>query len=427
MDPDTVYKALRPVPEFDGNPHILPRFIRICDQIVIQCVKDEPGYELSNLCVINGILNKITGPAARTINSNGIPENWIGIRNTLVNNFSDQRDETALYNDLALATQCNDTPQEFYDKCQNLFSTIMSYVSLHETLETTVEAKRILYRKLTLQAFVRGLKDPLGSRIRCMRPETIEKALEFVQDELNVIYLQQRNNLATDQRKPSSSSAPHNSYQQFTQPKFPPMNNNFNPPKFSPGPSWQKPNFNPQFNNHQRTPMQPTRTQQMFRAPLPNYNSGFRIPNRNPPQNNSGPKPMSGVSHFVTKPLPPRIPGHDWQKFGNPPPSNYFRSRELNFNEFCDYNDYEYGNDGNDSANYNYYNTDYDYNDYYGQYVNDDYDNNQYCEQQDLPPIENSPHYDSNMPSTSKAIQPRHSNSSRNRDFQQSHRKSAPE
>lgn len=424
MDPDTVYKALRPVPEFDGNPHILPRFIRICDEIVIQCVKNEPGFELSNLCVINGILNKITGPAARTINSNGIPENWIGIRNTLINNFSDQRDETALYNDLALATQSNETPQEFYDKCQNLFSTIMSYVSLHETLETTVEAKRILYRKLTLQAFVRGLKDPLGSRIRCMRPESIEKALEFVQDELNVMYLQQRNNLATD-RKPSSSSTPHNSHQQFTQPmpKFPPMNNNFNP-KFLPGPSWQKPNFNPQFHNHhQRMPMQPTRTQQMFRAPLPNYNTGFRIPNRNPPQNNSGPKPMSGVSHFVTKPLPPRIPGHDWQKFGNPPPSNYFKNRELNFNEFYDYNDYY--NDDNDYGDY-YYNTDYDYNDYYEQYVNYDY-GNQYCEPHDLPPIEDNPRYVNNMPSTSKNIPQRKSNSRENQDFHQSQRKSAPE
>lgn len=30
------------------------------------------------------------------------------------------------------------------------------------------------------QVCVRGLKEPIGSRIRCLHPETIEKALEFV-------------------------------------------------------------------------------------------------------------------------------------------------------------------------------------------------------------------------------------------------------
>jgi hypothetical protein len=56
---------------------------------------------------------------------------------------------------------------------------------------------------------------------------------------------------------------------------------------------------------------------------------------------------MSGVSHFVPRPLPPS--GHDWRKFGNPPPNNYFKSREVNFNDF------DYG-----------YDTNYDYD--YGQY-----------------------------------------------------------
>lgn len=189
-DPDSVFKALRLVPEFDGNPNVLTRFVRLCEQLVISF---QEADEIDQLCLINGILNKITGPAARTINSNGVPENWIGIRNTLINNFTDQRDETTLYNDLVIQTQGSSSPQEFYDKCQTLFSTIMTYVTLHETVATTVQAKRDLYKKLTMQSFVSGLKEPLGSRIRCMRPETIEKALEYVQEELNTMYLQHRN------------------------------------------------------------------------------------------------------------------------------------------------------------------------------------------------------------------------------------------
>lgn len=375
MDPDTIYKALRPVPEFDGNPNILTRFVRICDQIVLQYMKSEAGNELSNLCLLNGILNKITGAAARTINSNGIPDSWVGIRNTLINNFADQRDETALYNDLSLITQGNDSPQEFYDKCQNLFSTIMTYVSLHESLATTVDAKRTLYRKLTMQAYVRGLKEPLGSRIRCMRPETIEKALEFVQEELNVMYLQHRNNSGADRRPLVQTQPPS---------KVPYVNFNSVPREFnlgSPGPSWQRPsnppihtpqNWRPpsHFNQApQRMPMQLTRTQQMFRAPPPNYNnSGFRMPPRNTPHSYSGPKPMSGVSHFVPKPLPPKIPGHDWQRLGNPPPSNYFKTKELNFNQTYEDNDYDYYSPSYDYQYDVYSNYNYDYDPYEYQY-----------------------------------------------------------
>lgn len=182
VDLDTIHKALRNVPEFDGNPNVLIRFLKLCDQLVETYVNSTPGHELTNLSLINGILNKITGPAGRTLATNGTPSNWQGIRNTLVNNFSDHRDESALYTDLSMLVQGSDTPQVFYERVQNLLSTIMTYVELHDSVETTVEAKRSLYKKLALQAYLRGLNDPLGSRIRCMRPHSLEDALQFAQE-----------------------------------------------------------------------------------------------------------------------------------------------------------------------------------------------------------------------------------------------------
>lgn len=352
-----IIKALRLVPEFDGNSHVLTRFIRLCDQLVQAYVKPGPGHELGNLALLNGILNKVTGSAARLINTNGIPEDWNSIRNALINNFADHRDETALYNDLSLLTQGPSTPQEFYERCQSLFSTIMTYVSLHETVGTTIEAKRTLYQKLTLQSYLRGLKDPLGSRIRCMRPATMEKALEFVQEEMNTLYMQQRNDTTSDRKAHSQPS--------LIQTPRPAYNNPFNtaplkPFAFNmPGPSKPQPMqqmtpWRPNLGqNHQFRG--PTRTQQMFRAPLPNYNpqgNTFRMPLHNPGP--SAPRPMSGVSHFSTKPLPPS--GHDWRKFGNPPPSNYFKTREMNFNECTDYDSYyeNYCDNYNDSYCYDY-------------------------------------------------------------------------
>lgn len=343
---DHIYKALRLVPEFDGNPNTLTRFIKLCDQLFREIVICNPENELNNLALINGILNKITGPAARLINSNGIPADWNGIRKALINNFADQRDETALYNDLALLTQGSGSPQEFYERCQNLFATIMTYVSLHESLETTIEAKRDLYKKLTLQAYLRGLKDPLGSRIRCMRPSTIEKALEFVHEELNTMYLQQRNDQLPDKRnhiQNNPATVGQNKFYglNFHNPQTKPFALNMpgpSRPYMSPGAGPPAPQMRQNFGQFNQTG--PTRTQQMFRALPPNYNysnNTFRMPPRNPPQ--QYPRPMSGVSNYVAKPSRPNNFGntHDWSKSGNPPPSNYFRTREVNFNDFMPY------------------------------------------------------------------------------------------
>lgn len=351
-DLDNVWKALRLVPEFDGNPNILTRFIGLCDQLVREYIRPAEENSLVNAALINGILNKITGPAARLINSNGVSENWQGIRNALINNFADQRDETSLYNDLALLTQGSCTPQEFYEKCQNLYSTLMTYINLHENIHTTIESKRELYKKLTLQAYLRGLKDPLGSRIRCMRPESIEKALEYVHEEMNTLYLQQRN-----ESMPERKNNPQLLSNKFNMNSLPPQPSMHKPFTFNmPGPSrnyqaplpprppmmWKPNNFNANNNSQYRGP---TRTQQIFSAQPPNYNprsNVFAVPQRTQP-NTSYPRPMSGVSHFAAKPMP--LTGHDWRRQGNPPPTNYFKSREMNLNECYPQYEYESYND----------------------------------------------------------------------------------
>lgn len=93
-----------------------------------------------------------------------------------------------MYNDLALLTQGSATPQEFDEQSQNLLSTIMTYINLHESIASSIQSKRILYKEFTLQSYLRGLRGPLGSRIWWMRPDTIEKALDFVYEEMNTLY-----------------------------------------------------------------------------------------------------------------------------------------------------------------------------------------------------------------------------------------------
>lgn len=361
-DLDGIYRALHLVPEFDGNPNILTRFIKLCDQLVAEYYV--AGQNLTNYALLNGILNKVTGPAARLINANGIPENWQGIRNALINNFADQRDETSLYNDLALLTQGGKTPQEFYEQCQNLFSTIITYVTLHETVESTIQSKRDLYKKLTLQAFLRGLQDPLGYRIRCMRPDSIEKALEFVHEETNTLYLQRRNQEKSMHQPPRFS----NNFMSQRTDRRPQPNPIFNTPGTFRQNTMNEPQRFPQAPNrsfHTQRFNQPTqgpsRTQQIFKAlPRSNMSTGFRIPPR--PQYNNYPRPMSGVSHPVARSLPQH-------------------NMDINLNDI-NY-DYDYHNNYSNDSNYDLQN---DYSNDYQNY----YDENMYYPYDEQPDPYNS-------------------------------------
>lgn len=392
VDLDTIHKALRNVPEFDGNPNVLIRFLKLCDQLVQTYINPAPGHDLINLSLLNGILNKITGPAGRTLATNGTPSTWQGIRNTLVNNFSDHRDESALYTDLSILIQGSDTPQMFYERVQNLLSTIMTYVELHETVVTTVEAKRSLYKKLALHSYLRGLNDPLGSRIRCMRPNTLEDALQFAQEELNILYLQGKNK-PTPSRNMAPFTAPIARSQMFSAPTVV-------KPQFPPHlPFAQNSHLHTFMTNRNPPPMQrmfqqnpnnpgPSRTQQIFRAmPRSDMSTGFKIPPRaqfsrqNPPYNQG--QPMSGVSHPVARTLPPTRP-NSWQNQGNSH-ANY-RPREMHMNETqnpyesCFYNyEHQFIDEQYDMGPYEYPPQDmflYDQNDHTDVGVSQNYDTN---------------------------------------------------
>lgn len=330
VDHDTIHKALRNVPEFDGNPHILIRFLNLCDQLVTTYVDPNPGNELMNLSLLNGILNKITGSAARILATNGSPSNWQGIRSSLIHHFSDQRDESALYTDLSMLTQGSDTPQVFYEKVLNLLSIIMTYVELHDSLSTTVEAKRTLYKNLALQSYLRGLNEPLGSRIRCMRPSSLEDALKYAEEELNVIYMQNKHK-PVPQRNPVPLQSnfynrqnPNFASNQPIQAHVP------NQPRFSTyrpqGPPMQYGAVHPQPG--------PSRTQQMFRSlPRSNMSTGFKIPPKpqmsQPNFNRNLPQPMSGISHPVARTIPPTR--YDWRSSNNVPTT--YSPQEMHFTE----------------------------------------------------------------------------------------------
>lgn len=79
-------KFLKPLGQFLSS--IGTRFIKLCEKLVEEF---GTGSHINLLALLKGILNKVTGPLTRLINSND-PDNWDGIRKALINNFVDQRD-----------------------------------------------------------------------------------------------------------------------------------------------------------------------------------------------------------------------------------------------------------------------------------------------------------------------------------------------
>ena len=186
------------IPEFNGNPEELQRFINTCESVIVNfCSATAPNFQ--DTFILNSILNKLTGTARIIANIQSV-QTWAELKTALTNHFGDQRDEPCLNRDLNLLRQnSKETPLEFYDKCLRHLNTICCYVNNHET---TAEAKRLkcdFYREVTLRTFLAGLRDPLGTVIRSMRPSNLTEALQFIQQEDN---LQHFKNFGQQQAKP---------------------------------------------------------------------------------------------------------------------------------------------------------------------------------------------------------------------------------
>lgn len=371
-----IHLVLKNVPQFNGDPNRLYRFIATCDDLVSTYVVRE--FPIANATLLNGILNKITGNAEDVLNISGNNTSWADIRRTLIENFADQRDETTLNRDLTLLRQGNETPQDFYVRCQQMLSKIINFVNLNIHDDSIKTVKRTFYTEQALQTFIAGLKDPIGSQIRCMQPTTLPMALKYVQKEQNIRYIQTT--------FPSSSSSKNVEVRQPTtfnmpiaklpvampQQRGPTGNAMGNPNPFThtyrvfrgPGPV-QNQGFKPHQNNFQNP-------NKFNNAPRPQFNYGAQARPHVSEQ-----KPMSGVSTIKNTPRF-RPGGQDLSNFQNPT-NRYFRTREVNFNDSYPYEpeQYYYMQESEDSYPY--------YPDYYAvEYANNiNYDNQEISNTED--------------------------------------------
>lgn len=201
--------AIKDLPKYDGNPRLLHEFITNVEEILfhIRGADNTP----QGLILLRAIRNKIDGEANEVLNTYGTPLNWDDIKANLISHYSDKRTETSLIRDLHNLRQYDKPIEKFYSQVIEIQSTLTNNVSINESDSNVIRAKRDLFTEMCLNSFLSGLREPMGSTVRAMRPESLAIALDYCIREQNINYLQtDRNRYKYLKNKTYTNNGPYN-------------------------------------------------------------------------------------------------------------------------------------------------------------------------------------------------------------------------
>lgn len=326
------------VPQFDGNPNDLNRYLNICESLINQFYDTAHPENFLNTFLLNSLIGKLTGNAKLVVNIQNVTT-WQELKDTLYRNFADQRDEACLTRDLVLMKQNNnEKPNQFFDRCLQILNLLCSFIDAHEVSSDAKVLKRKLYNDLALKTFLSGLKEPLGTTIRSMRPTDLNQALQFITEEENIHYYQNFN------RAPPKQS---------NHPSRPP---NFNRPNFANQQFQMQPPYQYQkFNNFpsQPIPVRPRtdlppqrfpRTSQVFPQTRPDPRTNVFKPNPNNPNKKfwAKPTPMSVCTSTRNIPSSSQNPRPNYFQSTGPPNFTFEELHHTETNETEDnFQDYQ--------------------------------------------------------------------------------------
>lgn len=269
---------LNEIPHFDGTPSQLSEYIRSADDILNQFLQPQnPGAYINKL-LLSAVRNRLKGQALEIVTGYTF-NTWEELKDTLIQNFGDQRSELNLQIDITRMKQnYKESPINFFNRVRSLLAVYNSKISLHNEPQEIKEYKLRASKDLALKAFTTGLLEPLGSFLRCKAPTTLENAISIIREEIDVRYFQ-------NSTRNQSENKTYPVANQFNKPK---------PPNASGIPNYQNPNnFSQNYSNFQR-PINQNFTNQN-RSPNFSYNQNpnftrqlpqqpFRLNPNQPPQ-----------------------------------------------------------------------------------------------------------------------------------------------
>lgn len=290
------------VPEFRGETELLPRFIQICEKLVLKFYNRENEADFENEYLMSSLLAKIKGQAAINISCCTITS-WNELKIALINAYSDKRDVYTLGIEITeLKQNHNESPFDYYNKIQKLLNLQISYISTHFPHEARSLTQYC--RNYALRVLLRGLREPVGSLMRTKNPQDLNTALNMLTNDFQLETRPRLDKNVTNNTKFNQKPFANIPQRPITYPQ-----------------QYQRPNL--QLPSTSRMPFNPNRN-----PTNPNYNPNFQ--NRNvfrPTGNQNYPKPTPmSISTRNTYQRPPVQQNQNYNFKQNQPK---FTSEEL--------------------------------------------------------------------------------------------------
>lgn len=283
------------IPEFNGEPELLPRFLEISEKVVNRFYNPHNIDDFQNEYLMSSIRSKIVGKAA--LNLSGLVLNtWQDLKTNLLYAYADKRDSYTLCLELSNLKQGNENAFDFYNKIQKLLNLQTCYLKTHHS-PNEANVLAAYFTNYALRILLRGLKEPIGSLMRTKNPKNLAEALNMLTNDFQLDTSQ-----SSTTKNPQGRFVPNNPNPKFLQNQNKPFNQNFRPKNDS----HPQNNFRPPFqNNHQfRQPFQPVTNpaqKRTFSNVTPhNFTPNKINPNRPTPMSistNNTYRPNSGQLH----------------------------------------------------------------------------------------------------------------------------------
>lgn len=237
-------KLFNIVPQFDGNPLELAAYLDTASML-INTYWDVNPVNLNctqNILLIYGIYAKLSG-FAKEVYSTTISKDWASVKNALIAHFGDHRDESGLLSDLcSLKQNHNEPPLHFLQRIMSNLNALHNYIDTHEQVEANKIVRKTFYNNHCLNVFLSGLKEPLGSIIRAMKPNDLATARQYIVTENNIRHIQKTPNHFQNntnfqnnvKQNPNYIHKPQNSQHFNTRPQFPSQPIHINPRPVAP-------------------------------------------------------------------------------------------------------------------------------------------------------------------------------------------------
>lgn len=181
-----VPEFVRSVNSFSGNPTELVDWLADVDSIFRTYNARNATADQINL-LQRVIRRKITGEAADILNANNITCDWDEIKTTLVLYYRDKRDVKTLDFEMTTIKKLpNENISTYYSRVNDVLTHIIAQIHTDDKLKLNAAVHITYFRDKALDAFIRGLENPLNILLKSTNPTSLGQAYQFCMDYYNM-------------------------------------------------------------------------------------------------------------------------------------------------------------------------------------------------------------------------------------------------